>query len=279
MAYVDAPEYNQEYGLESKNWLDNLFSITSSVSLKFIDYDEKHERHIADIFVDANLSNVSVKDCSVSWLMAATGNAWAYYNFLTKDVEKAYLDAQYFARKVHRIGIWTNNLHPTPPWVFRAQEKGENIGLFLEPNLAQIAILKAILAAGNLVDEKIERELVEANLSIQYNRNYYPMRYWNQVCLDKMQYEAIMCNPYNWDIHTGYNGVEGTESEIAFFQIAKKAFQGDEEDTYVYEAYKRGLYMAVGKTSIPGSPEKRLTKEWVDAHILRVEQWAIKNNL
>ncbi len=37
--------------------------------------------------------------------------------------------------------------------------------------------------------------------------------------------------------------------------------------------------MAVGKTSIPGSREKCLTKEWVDAHILRVEQWAIKNNL
>jgi hypothetical protein len=88
-----------------------------------------------------------------------------------------------------------------------------------------------------------------------------------------------MCNsPYNWDIKTGYNGEEGSESNITFFQEAKKAFQGDEEAAYAYEAHKRALYMAVGKKSMPGSPEKLLTKEWVDAHILRVEQWVINNS-
>jgi Staphylococcal nuclease homologue len=133
LAYVDAPEHNQEHGLESKQWLAHQFLITSSASLRFINYDEKHGRHIADVFINAHLGDVFIKNCSVSWLMAATGNAWAYYDFLTKNVEKAYLDAQYFARKIRRIGLWTNNLYPTPPWFFRSEEKGENILLRLEP--------------------------------------------------------------------------------------------------------------------------------------------------
>lgn len=210
--------------------------------------------------------------------MAATGNAWAYYDFLTKDVEEAYLDAQYFARKIRRTGLWANNLHPTPPWFFRAQEKGENIRLCLQPSLGTRAVLMSIIAAGNLDDKNIQAELAEANRAMQYNRDYCPMRYYNQICLDKMRYEAIMCNSAcDWDIKIGYNGLEGTESSIVFFQIAKRAFQGDEEAMYEYEAWKRGLYMAVGKTTMPRRPEKRLTKEWVDAHILRVEEW-FKNN-
>lgn len=99
LACIDAPEYNQEHGAESKEWLEFQCLNASGVSVKFIGYDEKHERRIAEIFLNAYLDDVFIKDCSLSWLMAATGNAWAYYDFLTEDVEEAYLDAQYFARK------------------------------------------------------------------------------------------------------------------------------------------------------------------------------------
>lgn len=280
LAYIDAPEYNQEHGKESKKWLESQY-LNKNVYIKSLDYDEKHERYIAEIFLDTYLDDVFIKNCSLSWLMAATGNAWAYYDFLTKDMEEAYLDAQYFARKIRRTGLWVNNLHPTPPWFFRAQEKGENIRLFLEPSLGTRAVLMSIIAAGNLNDKNIQADLAEANRLMQYNRDYCPMRYYNQICLDKMQYETIICNSLcnDWDIKTGYNGVEGTEFNTEFFQIADRAFQGDEEAVYEYEAWKRGLHMAVGKTSMPGHPAKRLTKEWVDAQILRVEKWLRENNL
>lgn len=37
------------------------------------------------------------------------------------------------------------------------------------------------------------------------------------------------------------------------------------------------MYMAVGEKSMRDCPDNLLTKEWVDAHILRIEEW-LKNN-
>lgn len=113
LAYIDAPEHNQKYGLDSKKWLENQFSNTASViAIRFIALDEKHGRHIADVFINGY---------SLSWLMVITGNAWAYYDFLTTEIEASYLHAQYFARKKYRLGLWANNLFPTPPWIYRAE--------------------------------------------------------------------------------------------------------------------------------------------------------------
>ncbi|MBN4000823.1 thermonuclease family protein [Nostoc sp. LPT] len=266
LAYINAPEHNQEYGLDSKKWLENQFSNTASViAIRFIAFDEKHGRHIADVFINGY---------SLSWLMVITGNAWAYYDFLTTEIEFSYLDAQYFARKKYRLGLWTNNLFPTPPWIYRAEEKGERISLFLEHNRTKIAIVESKIKKCEDDQEKI---INLANRS-EFNRNYCPMRYYEQVYLDQMQYAAIMCNGVNWDLKSGYNGVEGDEVNILFFQIAVKAAKGDEEAVYEYTAWKKALYKAVGKVHIPRYYEKRLTQEWVDTLVRRVENWVIKSS-
>ncbi|WP_066423478.1 thermonuclease family protein [Anabaena sp. 4-3] len=261
LAYVDSPEHHQEYGLESKQWLEKQLSNTSSViSIRFIDFDEKHERNIADVFINGY---------SLSWLMVATGNAWAYYDFLTNEVEQCYIEAQYFARK-YRLGLWTNNLFPTPPWIYRAEQKGKQTSLRVEPARILMAVAEAMIDGS---DEEKSKIIAEAKLQIEFNRNYYPMRYFHQVCLDHIKYAAIVCNSINWDIQHGYNGLEGDEVNIPFFQLALKASQGDEEAAYEYESWKRALYKAVGKVHLPEDYEKRLTQEWVECLTFRVENW------
>jgi endonuclease YncB( thermonuclease family) len=260
LAYIDAPEYNQEYGLNSKNWLENLFLNTSSVvNFRIIDFDEKHKRTIADVFINGY---------SLSWLMVVTGNAWAYYDFLTDEIEPCYLEAQYFARK-YRLGLWTNNLFSTPPWIYRAEEKGAKISLPIEPNHTIIALLESGLEK----NENIKEETIARTNQSQHNYTYCPMRYYEQVYIDQIKYADIMFSGVNWDIKTGYNGLEGDEVNIPFFQLAFKASQGDDEAAYNFESWKRGLYKAIGKVHLPGDFEKRLTQEWVDAFIIRVENW------
>jgi endonuclease YncB( thermonuclease family) len=264
LAYVDAPEHNQEYGLESKQWLEKQFLNTSHVvSIRFIDFDKKHERHIADVFING---------CSLSWLMVATGNAWAYYEFLTPEVEHCYLEAQFFARK-YKLGLWANNWFPTPPWIYRAEEKGEKISLFMEPNHIRIAMFKA--KKHKCQDDKDEILTLEERS--KFNYSYYPMRYYEQVYLDQMKYKAIVCNGVNWDITSGYNGLEGDEVNIPFFQIALKASKGDEEAAYEYESWKRGLYRAISNVHLPEDYKQRLTQEWVENLISRVENWVNQN--
>lgn len=260
LAYIDAPEYNQEYGLDSKTWLENLFLNTSSVvNFRIIDFDEKHKRTIADVFINGY---------SLSWLMVVTGNAWAYYDFLIEPLETCYLDAQYFARK-YRLGLWTNNLFSTPPWIYRAEEKGANISLPIEPNHTIIALLESGLEN----NEDIKEEIISRTHQSQHNYTYCPMRYYEQVYIDQIKYAGIMCSGFNWDIKNGYNGLAGDEVNIPFFQLALKASKGDEEAAYKFESWKRGLYKAIGKVHLPGDFEKRLTQEWVDALISRVENW------
>ncbi|MEH2270436.1 MAG: thermonuclease family protein [Nostoc sp.] len=265
LAYIDAPEHNQEYGLNSKKWLENQFSNTASViAIRFIAFDEKYGRHIADVFINGY---------SLSWLMVITGNAWAYYDFLTTEIEASYLDAQYFARKKYRLGLWTNNLFPTPPWIYRAEEKGGIISLLMEPNRTARAIFESMIKKYEDIQEKI----IELENRSEFNRNYCAMRYYEQVYLDQIQYTAI-CSGVNWDLKSGYNGVEGDEVNILFFQIAVKAAKGDEEAVYEYTAWKRALYKAVDKVHMPRYYEKRLTQEWVDTLIRRVENWVIKSS-
>jgi hypothetical protein len=192
---------------------------------------------------------------------------------LHTEVEQCYLDTQYFARK-YRLGLWTTNLFPTPPWIYRADEKGEQTSLRLDPAITLRAIGGAMLE--NCQEEKLQI-IADANRMTEFNRNYCPMRYFNQVRLDKIKYAAIMCNSVNWDIKNGYNGLDGDEVNIPFFQLALKASKGDEEAAYEFESWKRGLYKAVSKVHLPGDYEKRLTQEWVDALICRVENWVIKS--
>jgi endonuclease YncB( thermonuclease family) len=181
-AYIDAPEYNQEYGSEAKQWLENYLSNNpSTVGIRFIGFDEKHKRNIVDIFI---------KGYSLSWLMAITGNAWAYYDFLTDEVEQCYLEAQYFARQ-YRLGIWTKNLFPTPSWIYRAEQKGKKIYIQVNPALVMLALEEATL---NNSDEKNLKTIAEAKLQIEFNRSYCPMRYFHQVNLDNIKYANIVGN-------------------------------------------------------------------------------------
>ncbi|WP_375474635.1 hypothetical protein [uncultured Nostoc sp.] len=126
--------------------------------------------------------------------------------------------------------------------------------------------------------EDIQEKIIDLKNRSEFNRNYCPMRYYEQVYLDQIQYAAIMCKGVDWDLKSGYNGVEGNEVNILFFQIAMKAAKGDEEAVYEYTAWKRALYKAVGKVHLPRYYEKRLTQEWVDTLIRRVENWVIKSS-
>ena len=99
---IDAPEYKQEYGQESKNFLKKYEGKNCTVIQKDID---KYGRIVAVLMIDTtNINKLSLKQ----------GYSWHYKKY-SKDID--YSDCELYARK-NKLGLW-NSLNPLEPWIYR----------------------------------------------------------------------------------------------------------------------------------------------------------------
>ena len=103
LSEIDAPEINQKFGTESKNYLASLV-LNEEIELIYITED-RYGRIVAKIYKDN-------KDINRS--MVRNGLAWVY-DYYVED-QSLYND-QNLAKK-NSFNIWSE-ASPTPPWVFR----------------------------------------------------------------------------------------------------------------------------------------------------------------
>ena len=103
LSEIDAPEINQKFGTESKNYLASLV-LNEEIELIYITED-RYGRIVAKIYKDN-------KDINRS--MVRNGLAWVY-DYYVED-QSLYID-QNLAKK-NSFNIWSE-VSPTPPWVFR----------------------------------------------------------------------------------------------------------------------------------------------------------------
>jgi endonuclease YncB( thermonuclease family) len=104
LAEIDAPEFNQEHGSESKKVLEKLIK-NKIINVRFTG-KESYGRLISKVYVNR-------KD--INLLMVKKGAAWVEPRF-SNDEE--YYKAQNIARK-KRLGLWYKQ-SPMPPWVWRS---------------------------------------------------------------------------------------------------------------------------------------------------------------
>lgn len=107
IANIDAPELNQPFGIESKNYLDTLLR-NSDIQLKFINVD-KYNRLVCDVFINGD---------RLDSILVYNGFAYVYNRY------NHYENLNYIQdlARLERKNIWS--LFPIVyPWDFRKIKK------------------------------------------------------------------------------------------------------------------------------------------------------------
>ena len=104
---IDAPEWKQAYGKESKDALKGHLGQNTEVLVKVLDKD-RYGRLICNLHLNS-------EDISVNEWMVSKGNAWHYVKYAPDDINLQ--QAEKNARK-NKLGLWSLET-PIPPWEFR----------------------------------------------------------------------------------------------------------------------------------------------------------------
>jgi micrococcal nuclease len=105
---IDAPEKDQEYGMESREYLYNRIQ-DKAVNVDFISKD-RYGRDISVIYLDGeNINEAMVKE----------GYAWWYKDYAKDDLQ--YREYELKAKESKK-GLWGRK-NPVPPWEFRKRNK------------------------------------------------------------------------------------------------------------------------------------------------------------
>ena len=111
LRYIDAPELSQDYGEESKKFLQNQL-LDKSV-LVYTEYNDRYGRQLADIYIHNEIESIYINA-----KMIKSGNAWVYKH----NRKNEYLiNLENFAR-THKSGLWSKNT-AIEPWIFRKTKK------------------------------------------------------------------------------------------------------------------------------------------------------------
>lgn len=118
---IDAPEWKQAYGKESKDALKGLLGTNTEISVNILDKD-RYKRLICEI----HLNNL---DISVNEWMVSEGNAWHYVKYAPNDMNLQ--QAEDNARN-NKLGLWST-IDQTPPWEYRKNQKAKkNYSKFID---------------------------------------------------------------------------------------------------------------------------------------------------
>jgi endonuclease YncB( thermonuclease family) len=103
---IDSPEKKQEFGLNSKDFLDNQIN-GKYITVDVIDIDQ-YKRSVGRIFLD---------DLDINRAMIEEGYAWVYTQYCKIPERSEWEQLQELA-KANKKGLWQEN-NPTPPWKWR----------------------------------------------------------------------------------------------------------------------------------------------------------------
>ena len=103
---IDAPEMNQPFGAQSKNFLNKLL-YKKNVTL-ISQGEDRYGRILGEIYVDGESANTS---------MIRSGFAWVYDRYVEDLSLYEYQDQA----KAKNLGLWRGD-DPIAPWVWRKQK-------------------------------------------------------------------------------------------------------------------------------------------------------------
>ena len=103
---IDAPEINQPFGNQSKNFLNRLL-YKKNVTL-ISQGEDRYGRILGEIYVDGQSANRS---------MIRSGFAWVYDSYVKDSSLYKYQDQA----KAENLGLWQAE-NPIAPWVWRKQK-------------------------------------------------------------------------------------------------------------------------------------------------------------
>lgn len=107
LAGIDAPELAQPFGIESRNYLEQM------ILGKVVEVEERsldrYGRTVAELTTTGGID--------VNHRLVQKGFAWCYPSFAKKDKKLFTLEAR---AKASSAGLWSEP-NPEPPWVFRKQ--------------------------------------------------------------------------------------------------------------------------------------------------------------
>ena len=111
LLYIDAPEKKQDYGIKSKNFLENL--LLNKRVFVVTDKDDRYGRQLADIYIYNNneATYINAK-------MIKSGNAWVYRKYRSNS----YLINLENHAKINNKGLWGHR-NPIEPCIFRKKCK------------------------------------------------------------------------------------------------------------------------------------------------------------
>ncbi len=103
---IDAPEMDQPFGVQSKNFLNRLL-YKKNVTL-ISQGEDRYGRILGEIYVDGESANTS---------MIRSGFAWVYDRYVEDLSLYEYQDQA----KAENLGLWQGD-DPIAPWVWRKQK-------------------------------------------------------------------------------------------------------------------------------------------------------------
>lgn len=106
IAEIDAPEHNQDYGLEATEFTKK-YLLGKTVTLKNVDTD-KYGRKVCEVYVDSIWFNDLIVKSGLAW-------APARYSSLKLQMDE-------LAARKAKIGLWASNRQITP-YIFRKQHR------------------------------------------------------------------------------------------------------------------------------------------------------------
>ena len=110
---IDAPEKNQELGIESRDYLRSLVNSSNGELLIVQIEKDKYERTVAELYVQERKDS----PINLNLEMVRAGYAWHYAQYSDTCTIRDQLIVAESMAKNEGIGIWSGN--PQPPWEFR----------------------------------------------------------------------------------------------------------------------------------------------------------------
>ena len=111
LSYIDAPEFSQDHGEDSKLFLKNI--VLDKTVLVDTKRKDKYGRHLSDLYIHSNIESIYVNA-----KMIKSGNAWVYKRYRSNTY---LINLENHARS-NKIGIWKND-NPVEPWVYKKSYK------------------------------------------------------------------------------------------------------------------------------------------------------------
>ena len=111
LRYIDAPEKSQDYGNESKKFLESL--VLHKYILVSTEYNDRYGRQLADIYIYNDKESIYINA-----KMIKSGNAWVYRKYRSNT----YLMNLENHARINKKGLWISR-NPIEPYLFRKKYK------------------------------------------------------------------------------------------------------------------------------------------------------------